>query len=150
MCSSDLAVEDHPHAEPAPATFENFVAPLAAVETSPPAIESTPPTVAQAPIAPLAQPVSFHTVSEHDDSESHHPVRRRQRGGGEGRAPETPLQLVETQVPAPPIELEDEPPRRTKPRRRRSTPMESGKLMLVETQSSEAATPPQADNPPGP
>lgn len=124
--------------------------PLAAIEHSPQATESAAPTAPPMPIAPLAQPVSFHSVSEHDDSEAHHPVRRRQRRGGEGRAPETPLQLVETQAAAPPIELEDELPQRTKPRRRRSTPTESGSLKLVETQSSEAATPPQADTPPGP
>jgi hypothetical protein len=129
------AVEAHPHAEPAPTTFESVVVPLAAAEPSPKAIESAPPIAAQEPVAPLAQPVSFHSVSEHDDSESHHPVRRRQRRGDEGRAPEAPLQLVETQVPAAPIEMDDELPRRTKPRRRRSAPMESGKLMLVETQS---------------
>jgi hypothetical protein len=44
------------------------------------------------------------------------------------------LQLVETQVEAVPVPIEEELPRRTKPRRRRSSEVPSEPLKLVETQ----------------
>jgi hypothetical protein len=97
--------------------------------------------VAQAPAftpAPSAQPVAFHAVSEHDavaEEEAHKPVRRRPRHAD--AAPEVPsLQLVETQVEvvAPQVSAEDEPQRRTKPRRRRGSEQPNEPLMLVETQ----------------
>jgi hypothetical protein len=47
---------------------------------------------------------------------------------------EAPLQLVETQAPSVEATVEDEAPRRTKPRRRRAEPAPSEPLMLVETQ----------------
>jgi hypothetical protein len=87
--------------------------------------------------APSAPPVAFHAVSEHDavTEESHKPVRRR-KDHVEGAAQEPSLQLVETQVEVQPAVLaaDEEPARRSKPRRRRGGPVESEPLMLVETQ----------------
>jgi hypothetical protein len=103
--------------------------------------EAAAPTPAPAPAAftpaPIAQPVAFHAVSEHDAvaEETHKPVRRR-KDHVDGGAQETSLQLVETQVEVQPAMLaaDEEPVRRTKPRRRRGGPVESEPLMLVETQ----------------
>ena len=98
-----------------------------------------------APAVPPAPPAAFHAVIQHDDAESeaHKPVRRRRRPGAEAQANEpAPLQMVETQAETPPPAVEDELPRRTKPRRRRGGPQESGPLMMVETQ--------QGDTPPTP
>ena len=98
-----------------------------------------PPQRASTPAAPAAhvEPVVFHAVSEHDAAaeEAHRPVRRRRPGQVEGQA-QAELQLVETQaeVPVPAAALEDELPRRTKPRRRRGGPEASEPLKMVETQ----------------
>jgi hypothetical protein len=90
--------------------------------------------------------VVFHAVSEHDAAaadESHRPVRRRRQGDPEATPQPTALQLVETQVEvAPPVVLEDELPRRTRPRRRRGSAEASEPLKLVETQpGAEGARP---------
>ena len=95
-------------------------------------------------------PVAFHSVSEHEDLEAPRPpVRRRHRHDAEVSAPPTPLQLVETQVEAPMPVVEDELPRRTKPRRRRAAPAGNDPVMLVETRDGvdHAA---QGENPPTP
>jgi hypothetical protein len=91
---------------------------------------------APAPAAPAAA-VVFHAVSEHDAvlEEAHRPVRRRRHGQPEGQAAEAPLQMVETQAQAPAaIAIDDEPPRRTRPRKRRGGAVASEPLMMVETQ----------------
>ena len=93
-------------------------------------------------------PVAFKAVIQHDDTEeadAHRPQRKRRHGSDEANQPQQ-LQLVETQAESAPLPLEDEPAHRTKPRRRRSGPVEAEPLMLVETQAN-AATQPQ-DNPP--
>ena len=55
--------------------------------------------------------------------------------GRHPRAPEAPLQLVETQAEAVvPMSMDDELPRRTKPRRRRGSDVPNEPLKLVETQ----------------
>lgn len=76
-------------------------------------------------------------MSEHDSvaDEPHRPVRKRRQDEGASQA-EVPLQLVETQVEAAPISVDDDLPRRTKPRRRRGAPVENAPLMLVETQGN--------------
>ncbi|HUQ28300.1 MAG TPA: Rne/Rng family ribonuclease [Usitatibacter sp.] len=85
----------------------------------------------------LAAPAAFKAVSEHDEtaeeSAHHHPKRKRRHAEGEAAAAQ-PLQLVETQVEAPVVPVEDELPRRTKPRRRRSQAADNEPLKLVETQ----------------
>jgi hypothetical protein len=70
-------------------------------------------------------------------------VRRRREPAAAEPAAE-PLVLVQTQpgVAIAPVVAEDELPRRTKPRRRRSQAVESEPLMLVETQPGDAVTPP--------
>jgi hypothetical protein len=82
-------------------------------------------------------PVAFRSVSQHDEvveeSDSHRPQRKRRHSEGQGEQPQQ-LQLVETQAEAAPIATEDDLPRRTKPRRRRSQAAESEPLKLVETQ----------------
>ena len=120
---------------------------MAAVEPPPQAAEPYVPP-APMPAAPFAAPVSFHSVSEHDaamEAADHRPVRRRKAHEPVIEAP-TPLQLVETSVAVPPpAEPEDELPRRTKPRRRRASPVsESGPLTLIET---EATAEPKQDQP---
>lgn len=94
-------------------------------------------------------PLSFQAVSEHDEAadESHRPNRRRRPHTAEATLPPT-LELVETQAAAPPVGMESESPRRTKPRRRRGSQSENGPLQLVETQASADAA--KADNPPTP
>jgi len=80
----------------------------------------------------------FHAVSEHDAvvEESHKPVRRRRHTQGDAPDQAPALQLVETQADAPAIApvVEDELPRRTKPRRRRGGAAPDEPLKLVETQ----------------
>jgi len=92
-----------------------------------------------------AAPVAFKAVIQHDDAEdneAHRPQRKRRHASDEPNQAQ-PLQLVETQVEAAPIVVEDELPRRTKPRRRRSGSEEAEPLKLVETQ-------PSAESPPTP
>ncbi len=127
-------------------------------------LEATPPSVASMrdvepapreaapapkPFIPAAAPVAFHAVSEHDmlaSEESHRPARRRKHADGEAAAEASaPLQLVETQAETPPLGVDDDTPRRSKPRRRRSAPMDDAPLKLVETQAKE-----QSDAPPMP
>src|SRR5205085_8010123 len=89
------------------------------------------------PSVPPAPPAAFHAVSEHDAvaEEAHRPVRRRRHGEENAAETAASLQMVETQVPvtsAPPVE--DELPRRTKPRRRRGGAQQDEPLQLVETQ----------------
>jgi len=95
-----------------------------------------------APPAPAPQrvyttpPRSFQVVSQHDEAaeEAHRPNRKRRDPGSPLAAAEPALQLVETQAEPQPAVMEDELPRRTKPRRRRSSQSEGGPLQLVETQ----------------
>jgi ribonuclease E len=112
------------------------------VEQAAPMHEPVTPTHAQAsatPVfAPVHAPVPFREVSQHDeaveDNAAHRPNRKR-RHGGEGESAQPELQLVETQVEAaaaPPAD--DDLPRRTKPRRRRSQAVDSEPLQIVETQ----------------
>jgi ribonuclease E len=88
------------------------------------------------PTVPPAPATAFHAVSEYDEaaaSDTHRPVRRR-RHPSEAQPQPVPLQLVETQVETAPEPVEDELPRRTKPRRRHSDRQPAEPLMLVETQ----------------
>jgi hypothetical protein len=90
-------------------------------------------------------PVAFKAVTQHDDAddaEAHRPQRKRRHASDGGDQP-PPLQLVETQVEAAPLPVDDEFPRRTKPRKRRSGPVAAEPLSLVETQPG-AATPPES------
>ena len=102
-----------------------------------PVSHAAPPAPAPVPVH-HGEPVVFHAVSEHDgltEEEAHKPVRRRPRQAD--APPEVPsLQLVETQAEtvAPVATPDDEPPRRTKPRRRRGDGLPNEPLMLVETQ----------------
>ena len=98
--------------------------------------------------APAAAPVAFREVSQHDEaadeSQGHRPQRKRRQGTQQSEQQE--LQLVETQgdaVAPPPVE--DELPRRTKPRRRRSQAAVNEPLQIVETQPGT-----QQDNAPTP
>jgi hypothetical protein len=79
-------------------------------------------------------------VSEHDAmaEEIRRPQRRR-RESGDGSSGEAQLQLVETQAAAPsePPAVDDNLPRRTKPRRRRSGTIAEEPLQLVETQGTD-------------
>jgi len=90
------------------------------------------------PAVPPAPPSAFHAVSEHDavaEEDAHRPVRRRRHGAEGAAEAAASLQMVETQVPvtsAPPVE--DELPRRTKPRRRRGGATQDEPLQMVETQ----------------
>jgi ribonuclease E len=104
--------------------------------------EPVAPAMAQAPaaptFAPLAAPVAFREVSQHDESgdeaQSHRPQRRRRHGAEPAEQPQQ-LQLVETQAESfsdPPAE--DDLPRRTRPRRRRSHAAVEEPLQIVETQ----------------
>jgi hypothetical protein len=85
----------------------------------------------------LAPPAAFRAVSEHDEaggeSQSHRPNRKR-HASDDVPAPQE-LQLVETSSSAPvAAPVEDDPPHRTKPRRRRSQLADAEPLKLVETQ----------------
>ena len=91
-----------------------------------------PPKPVVAPV-PLA---AFHSVSQHDEvaEEAPKPVRRRRQAGEPGGTQDAPLQLVETQAAAIVAPIDDDFPRRTKPRRRRGGDAPSEPLKLVETQ----------------
>ena len=98
--------------------------------------------------AGMPAPVAFHAVSEHDtlpDAEAHRPQRKRRHASGSEGA-EASLQLVETQSEAPAASVEDELPRRTKPRRRRGGTAANEPLQLVETEGPTEPAPP--DSPP--
>jgi ribonuclease E len=90
-----------------------------------------------------APPRTFQAVSEHDavEEEAHRPQRKRREAAHAAEQAQE-LQLVETQAEAAPIAVEDEAPHRTKPRRRRSGPVEAEPLKLVETQAGADAQPP--------
>ena len=114
-----------------------------------PSGEAAPPVkrASQAPSAAPAPAAQFRAVSEHDESTAHRPPVRRRHRQTDAPPPVAPLQLVETQsdkVQAVPVE--EEPPRRTRPRRRRGAPIESGPLMMVETRPSEG--PAHGESPP--
>lgn len=117
---------DEPPAEPASS---------AASEPSEQRAETTPPVPAAATIAPA---VVFHAVSEHDDvgEEAHRPARRRHRDHAPQAEQPPALQMVETLADAPSatIPTDEEPRRRTRPRRRRGGEVPNEPLMLVETQ----------------
>ena len=130
-------------AEPVNPTAFAFAAPVAAPAAP------VAPVVSHAYVSP-APPGAFHAVSEHDaaaaaEEEAHRPVRRRKQGSDSAQM-EAPLQLVETQAEAPPPVVDDDLPRRTKPRRRRGGAVEDAPLMLVETQGGAE----QTDTPPTP
>jgi hypothetical protein len=105
--------------------------------TRDPAETMAPPST---PAIPPVPPAAFHAVSEHDavagsDSEPHRPVRRRRHGAEtEASVGEAQLQMVETQAPTTAPVIEDELPRRTKPRRRRGGSTQEEPLQMVETQ----------------
>jgi len=112
--------------------------------------ETSQPEVASPPAAAgRAAHVEFHAVSQHDEQEdagaAHRPPRRRRTGASATESAQAPLQLVETQAEAAPPVQDEDLPRRTRPRRRRSVAVESEPLQLVETES-----PPAGDNPPSP
>jgi ribonuclease E len=97
--------------------------------------------------APSHEPVAFRAVSEHDQvevvEESHRPNRKRRHS--ESQASDQPsLQMVETSGPAQATQVEDEAPKRTKPRRRRGGSAQSEPLQMVETHPEE----PRQDNTP--
>jgi hypothetical protein len=83
-------------------------------------------------------PVAFQAVSEHDESEAvemHRPQRRRKHSASDQATQQSELQLVETQLDAPAAQaVEDDLPRRTKPRRRHSAQTPTEPLKLVETE----------------
>ena len=99
------------------------------------------------PVAPAESMVVFHAVSEHDAAgeEAHKPMRRRRQSQPGDATQEAQLQLVETQAEAaaPVAALEDDVPRRSRPRKRRGGPLASEPLKLVETQG----TPPEGAHP---
>jgi hypothetical protein len=88
----------------------------------------------------------FHAVSEHEAvvEEAHKPLRRRSRQGSDSASDTPSLQMVETQADAPavPAVLEDEPPRRSRPRKRRGGETPNEPLKLVETQGGTEGTRP--------
>ena len=120
--------------------------------TSTTPVQKVPPAAfakREQPVEPQAPaPVAFKAVIQHDDSEgeAHRPQRRRRSASDEANQPQA-LQIVETQAEvAPP--LEDDLPRRTKPRRRHSGTAEAEPLKLVETQPNTDTQRPE--NPPTP
>jgi len=105
-------------------------------EPTPPVHEPVKPAYTSTPVFTSA-PVAFQAVSEHSesDTEMHRPQRRRKHSASEQASQQSELQLVETQFDAPAIPaVEDELPRRTKPRRRHSAPVDAEPLKLVETE----------------
>jgi hypothetical protein len=101
-----------------------------------------------APAAPAPQrvyttpPRSFQAVSQHDEAEdtAQRPNRRRRQHAADEVPVAAPLQLVETQAAPESLSLEDSLPKRTKPRRRRSSQLANEPLQIVETQSSVEAS----------
>lgn len=92
---------------------------------------------------------TFQAVSEHDDaaeSDAHRPNRKR-RHEADASSQAQALQLVETQAEAQPIALDDDLPRRTKPRRKRSGPVVAEPLKLVETQPGTEVRPEGSSTP---
>jgi hypothetical protein len=118
------AFVDEPEAEAIPAPRDSPRS-----ETPPPAAEpaATPPATRSFG-APLG---GYQPLVQHEDTESHRPVRKRQ-SEGQG-APDEPLQLVETAAAVVMAPVEDELPRRTKPRRRPTAVTTQEALQLVET-----------------
>jgi ribonuclease E len=103
-------------------------------EHEPVAPEATQPATTTSMFTP---PAAFRVVSEHDEaqdeSQAHRPQRKRRHAEDQADEPQQ-LKLVETQVEAPVAAAEDDLPRRTKPRRRRSQAADNEPLKLVETQ----------------
>jgi hypothetical protein len=66
-------------------------------------------------------------------------VRHRRESSEQAPQP-TALQLVETQAAANPQPVEDDLPRRSKPRKRRGAAADAEPLMLVETQPTNDTT----------
>jgi hypothetical protein len=80
---------------------------------------------------------------------AHPPQRRRKHHAAEEAPQQTALQLVETQADVPPpVALENELPRRTRPRRRRGSSAGNEPLQLVETDPSAVNANPET--PPAP
>jgi hypothetical protein len=96
----------------------------------------------RAPAVPAIAPASFHAVSEHDQVESepaHRPNRRRHQSAASA-AQAQDLQLVETQgAPVEAPAVDEDQPRRTKPRRRRGGAASAEPLQMVETQGDSPA-----------
>jgi hypothetical protein len=100
-------------------------------------------------------PRTFQEISQHDEvaEAPQRPQRRRKHHDAqdlpqEAAPQQTALQLVETQVDVPPpAVMEDELPRRTRPRRRRGQSTGSEPLQMVETDPAAARNP---DNAPAP
>lgn len=103
---------------------------------APAAFAPAPAAFAPVPAAFAPAPAAFHEVSQHEEGEAHRPTRkRRHEAAGTGAEPAAPLELIETQSEKAQAAafVEDELPRRTKPRRRRHVDVETGPLQLVET-----------------
>jgi hypothetical protein len=131
-----------PEAPPAPRAQPRREEPVREAESPPPV---------HIPAVPPAPAAAIHAVSEHDGAEedSHRPTRRRRKAGDEEQeAQASGLQLVETSSAPVPAAVEDELPRRTRPRRRRSGAEAPEPLQLVETQGVPEGQLP--DNPPMP
>ena len=107
--------------------------------------ETIAPPAATAFVAP-APAAAFHAVIQHDDSDGdeHKPVRKRRSHEDAHASQAAELQLVETQAPVTSMPIEDDLPRRTRPRRRRGGQVANEPLMLVETQNDA----PRGDTPP--
>jgi hypothetical protein len=119
-----------PPRQPAPEPHE------AREQSAEPATPIAPAAPAPAPIAPA---VVFHAVSEHDTGveEAHRPVRRRHKDHAPEADGPPSLQMVVTQGDTASLAVaqeEDEPQRRTRPRKRRGGPAPAEPLMMVETQ----------------
>jgi ribonuclease E len=115
--------------------------PAARFDEAPPAWVApviTVPAPVSAPYSPPPPLATYHEIKEHaDEGEPHRPVRRRPRQGGDQAAQPPALQLVETSAAdavVAPVVMEDELPKRSKPRRKRAAPTEAGPLVIVETQ----------------
>jgi ribonuclease E len=137
------AAESHAFSEPQP---RHESAPV----HEPVSERAEPSAPVHEPVKPAAfssgslAPVAFQAVSQHDESEPemHRPQRRKRLSESDQASQQSELQLVETQSEAPAIpEADDDLPRRTKPRRRRSASTEAEPLKLVETQPGAEAHP---------
>ena len=113
-------------------------------EPAEPRTEAAPPRHEPVALVFSSAPAAFQSVSQHDDGEESHRPNRHRRHGSDDPAQAAELQLVETQIEAPvPSALDEELPRRTKPRRRRSEPRQAEPLKLVETEGP--SEPPHPD-----
>ena len=128
---SEPAMHQQHAAEESPRHVERAPVEHTRAEHTP--VEHAP--VEHTPAVPPAPPAAIHAVSEHDavEEETHRPNRRRRQDGAPATPAPAALELVETSGQAAALPLEDELPRRTKPRRRRSAVASNEPLQLVET-----------------